>query len=227
VTKLRVMSYNIHSSRDDLRALAAVVRSEAPDVLLVQEAPRRLGWRGRNARLARRWGMIFAAGGCWALGNSAFTTMRIAVPESWCVQFPLTPGRHMRGAVFARCVVGRSRFVVVGTHLSLDAAERASQARLLKEHLARLEEPVLVFGDLNEESGCAGWRTLADGLVDAAEARQMAHVLSFSCTNPRRRIDAIFADPRWEIVDYRVVETPDARLASDHFPLVADLVLPD
>lgn len=227
MTKIRVMSYNIHSSRDDLRALAAVVRSEAPDLLLAQEAPRRFWWRGRNARLARQWGMIFAAGGCWALGNSAFTTLRVGVPESWCVQFPLTPGRHMRGAVFTRCVVGRSRFVAVGTHLSLDAAERAAQARLLRDQIARLDEPVMLCGDLNEDSGGAGWRTLADGLVDAAEARQMAHVLSFSCASPRKRIDGIFADPRFEVVDYRVVDTPQARLASDHFPLVADLVLPD
>ena len=36
--KIRVMSYNIHSSKDDLTALAAVVRGEAPDVVLVQEA---------------------------------------------------------------------------------------------------------------------------------------------------------------------------------------------
>jgi len=39
--KIRVMSYNIHSSKDDLRALASVVRTEAPDLVLVQEAPRR------------------------------------------------------------------------------------------------------------------------------------------------------------------------------------------
>jgi endonuclease/exonuclease/phosphatase family metal-dependent hydrolase len=226
VHKIRVMSYNIHSSRDDRRALAAVVRTEAPDLVLVQEAPRRFRWRARNARIARDWGLLYAGGGLWALGNAAFTNLRISVHDSWCVQFPLTPGRHMRGAVFVRCSVGRSRFVAVGTHLSLDATERAAQALLLKARLAELDEPFVLCGDLNEESGGSGWRTLVDGLTDTADARECGHLHTFSCTDPRRRIDGIFVEPRWEVLDYRVVDTPQARLASDHFPLVADLALP-
>ena len=38
---LRVASYNIHTQRDDTVALAQVVREIAPDVLIVQEGPRR------------------------------------------------------------------------------------------------------------------------------------------------------------------------------------------
>jgi endonuclease/exonuclease/phosphatase family metal-dependent hydrolase len=226
VHKIRVMSYNIHSSKDDLRALAAIVRGEAPDVVLVQEAPRRFRWRAKNARLARQWGMLHAGGGLWALGNSLFTNLRIGVRETWNVQFPLTPGKHMRGAVFARCTVGRSRFVAVGTHLSLDATERVVQAQLLKGYLAELDEPYIVCGDLNEEPGGGGWRTLADGLADAAEVRECGHLFTFSCTSPRRRIDGIFLDPAIEVLDYRLIDTEQARRASDHFPLVADVALP-
>ena len=51
-TKLRVLSYNIHSSKDDLRALATVVREIAPDVMIIQEAPRRFRWRQKCADLA-------------------------------------------------------------------------------------------------------------------------------------------------------------------------------
>jgi endonuclease/exonuclease/phosphatase family metal-dependent hydrolase len=227
VHKIRVMSYNIHSSRDDLRALASVVRGEAPDLVLAQEAPRRFRWRGKNASLARRWGMLHVGGGLWALGNSAFSTLRVGVRETWNVQFPLTPGRHMRGAVFVRCTVGRSRFVAVGTHLSLDATERVAQAQLLKEHLGKLDEPYFVVGDLNEEPGGGAWRTLSDGLVDAAEAKECGNLFTFSCSAPRRRIDGIFVDPRIELVDYRIVDSDQAKAASDHFPLVADLVLPE
>ncbi|GAA0902166.1 endonuclease/exonuclease/phosphatase family protein [Virgisporangium aurantiacum] len=225
--KIRVMSYNIHSSRDDLRALGAVVRAEEPDLLLVQEAPRRFRWRGKNASLARRWGMLQAGVGLWALGNSAFTTLRVGVRETWDVQFPLTPGRHMRGAVFVRCTVGRSRFIAVGTHLSLDATERVSQAQLLKEHLAGLDEPYVVAGDLNEEPGGGGWRTLADGLVDAADAKECGDIFTYSCASPRRRIDGVFVDPRIDVLDYRLIDSDLAKAASDHFPLVVDLALPE
>jgi endonuclease/exonuclease/phosphatase family metal-dependent hydrolase len=226
VHKIRVMSYNIHSSKDDLSALATIVRSEAPDVVLAQEAPRRFRWRAKNARLARQWGMLHAGGGLWALGNSLFTTLRIGVRETWNVQFPLTPGRHMRGAVFARCTVGRSRFIAVGTHLSKYAEERVVQGQLLKGYLAELDEPYLVCGDLNEEPGGGGWRTLADGLTDTAEVRECGHLFTFSCASPRRRIDGIFVDPAIEVLDYRLVESDLAKRASDHFPLIADLALP-
>jgi endonuclease/exonuclease/phosphatase family metal-dependent hydrolase len=224
--KIRVMSYNIHSSKDDLRALAGVVRTEAPDLVLVQEAPRRFRWRAKNAALARQWGMLHAGGGLWALGNSLFTTLRIGVRETWNVQFPLTPGNHMRGAVFARCTVGRSRFIAVGTHLSKYADERVVQGQLLKGYLAELDEPHIVCGDLNEEPGGGGWRTIADGLTDAAEARECGNMFTFSCASPRRRIDGIFVDPAIEVVDYRLVDSDPAKRASDHFPLVADLVVP-
>jgi len=227
VHKIRVMSYNLHSSRDDLGALAAVVRSQAPDVVLAQEAPHRFRWRARSAGLARDWGLLFAGGGGpWSAGNAIFTSLRVNVHDTWNIRFPLVRGRHMRGAVFARCSVGRTRFVVVGTHLSLDPAERASQATLLKEQLAQLEEPVVVGGDLNEESSGAGWGVLLDGLVDPAVARDCHHLPTFSCANPRRRIDGIFVDSRCEVLDYRVVDSPEAMLASDHFPVVADLLLP-
>jgi hypothetical protein len=91
--------------------------------------------------------------------------------------------------------VGRSRFVAVGTHLSKYADERVVQGQLLKGYLAELDEPYVVCGDLNEEPGGGGWRTLADGLTDAAEARECGHLFTFSCASPRRRIDGVFVDP--------------------------------
>jgi endonuclease/exonuclease/phosphatase family metal-dependent hydrolase len=33
-------------------------------------------------------------------------------------------------------------------------------------------------------------------------------------------------DPRCEVVDYRVFDPPEARRASDHFPLLVDVTLP-
>ena len=55
---IRVLSYNIRSMRDDRAALARVIRACAPDLVLVQEAPRFFRWRKRAARLARRTGLV-------------------------------------------------------------------------------------------------------------------------------------------------------------------------
>jgi endonuclease/exonuclease/phosphatase family metal-dependent hydrolase len=224
---LRVLSYNVHMQQDDVVALAGVVRATAPDVVIVQEAPRRLRWRSKCAALARSFDMVVAAGGLPALGNLLLTTLRVQVHETHCLRFPLTPGRHMRGAAFAECSANRARFTVVGSHLSTDPAERPAQAELLKKVMGQAGAPVIFGGDLNENSGGAAWRTLADGLSDAAVMMNREDRLTFSCANPRDRIDALFVDPRITVRAYDVIDTPQTRRASDHFPIVADLDLPD
>lgn len=224
--ELRVVSYNVHALRDDLDALAVVVRKLAPDVLVVQEAPRRFRWRSRSARLAHDFGMVYAAGGLPSLGNLILTNLRVRVHHTWCLQFPLTPGRHLRGAAFARCTVGRVPFAVVGSHLSTDPAERPAQAILLKQAMSDVEIPLVLAADLNDNSGGAAWRTLADGMCDAAARAGRADAFTFPCPAPRDRIDVLFVDPRIVVRAYDVFDSPEVRRASDHFPIVADLTLP-
>jgi endonuclease/exonuclease/phosphatase family metal-dependent hydrolase len=226
MTGLRVVSYNVHSLKDDLGALAAVVRELSPDVLVVQEAPRRFRWRTKCADLARSFDLVVAAGGQPALGNLLLTTLRVRVHQTWCLRYPLTPGRHLRGAAFARCSVEGAPFVVAGSHLSTDPVERPAQATVLKKALADLDAPLVLGADVNENAGGAAWRTLAEGLVDAAENAGAGERFTFSCANPYDRIDALLVDPRIEVRDYRVVDTPPAHRASDHFPIVAELTLP-
>jgi endonuclease/exonuclease/phosphatase family metal-dependent hydrolase len=223
VTRLRVLSYNVHGQRDDPAALVAVVRAAAPDVAILQEAPRRFRWRTKVADLAHRLDLVYAGGGQPSLGNVVLTSLRVRVHEQWCVQYPLVPGRHLRGAVFVRCSVGAVPFVAAGSHFGLDAGERAGQATVLKKVLADLDAPVVLGLDLNEGPGGGAWRTVADGLTDAAASR--AEVPTFPAAQPGHRIDAILVDPRCEVTDFQVLDTPQARAASDHLPLLVDLRL--
>ncbi|MER5608554.1 endonuclease/exonuclease/phosphatase family protein [Micromonospora tulbaghiae] len=223
---LRVLSYNIHSQRDDTAALAEVVRTAAPDVVIVQEGPRRFRWRQKTAALAESFGMVVAAGGLPSLGNVLLTSLRLRVVDTRCQRYPLTPGRHMRGAAYARCRVGGVDVLLAGSHLSTDPAERPAQAAAFKRELAASTLPVVAGADINEGPDGPAWQTLAEGLTDTALAADRADRLTFSCADPRRRIDALFVDPRITVVDYDVVDTPAARRASDHFPVLVDLLLP-
>jgi endonuclease/exonuclease/phosphatase family metal-dependent hydrolase len=145
----------------------------------------------------------------------------------------LTPGRHLRGAVFARCSIGDATFVVGGTHLATDDAERGGQARAFRDAISAITEPVIVAVDVNETSDGTSWTVLRDGLIDAAlgadpvadpvSARPDATAATFPSSAPTRRIDAIFIDPRCAIEAYEVVATPAARAASDHLPIRADV----
>jgi endonuclease/exonuclease/phosphatase family metal-dependent hydrolase len=215
------MSYNVHGLKDDRAALVSLVREHAPDVLVVQEAPRRFRWRHKCAALADDVNMVVAVGGLPALGNLILVNLRVRVHETWCMRYPLTPGRHLRGAAFVRGSVRGGNFTVSGSHLATDPAERPSQAALWKEALAGIEGPVIAAADLNEGPGGGAWRTVEDGLVSSAAGR-----FTFPATLPARLIDGLFVTPDITIDKYEVVESDLARQASDHLPVFADLLLP-
>ncbi|MEV6844530.1 endonuclease/exonuclease/phosphatase family protein [Actinoplanes sp. NPDC051411] len=215
------MSYNVHGLADDRVALVSLIRDLEPDVLIVQEAPRRFRWRHKCAALADDTGLVVAAGGMPALGNLLLVSMRVAVRDTWCTRFPLTPGRHMRGAAFARGTVRGGRFTLSGSHLSTDPAERPSQAAVWKEQLATVEGPLIVAGDLNEGPAGSAWRMVEDGLSTATESGP-----TFPASLPARRIDGIFVSTDIAIQKYEVVDDERALSASDHLPVIADLVLP-
>jgi endonuclease/exonuclease/phosphatase family metal-dependent hydrolase len=218
---LRVISYNVGSLRYDVAAVAEVVRGLDPDIAVIQEAPRRLRWRSRCAELARRCGLVYAAGGQPALGNLVLTSYRVGVGETWCVQFPLTPGRHLRGAVFARCTVGPATFVVAGSHLATDPVERPAQAAVLKRELTAVATPLILGADLNETPDGGSWRLVAAGLCDPGAD---VAAPTYPAARAQRRLDAILTDARVGVRDYQVVDTPLSRRASDHFPVLAELV---
>lgn len=223
---LRVLSYNVHGLRDDRAALTGLVRELAPDVVIVQEAPRRFRWRHKCAALADDFGMVVAAGGLPSLGNLLLVSLRVRVHDTWCLRYPLTPGRHLRGAAFANCSVHGGRFTVSGSHLATDATERPDQAALWKQALSEVDGPLVAGGDLNEGPGGGAWRTVADGLVDAADSAGSTS-LTFPATLPRLRLDGVFVTPDIDVERYEVIDSEPARRASDHLPVVVDLTLPD
>ncbi|MFC3988684.1 endonuclease/exonuclease/phosphatase family protein [Actinoplanes siamensis] len=218
---LRVLSWNVHGLKDDRAALVGLVRELAPDVFILQEAPRRFGWRPRSAALAGECGLVVGAGGLPALGNLMMVSLRVAVGVNWCLRYPLTPGRHLRGAFFAHGRVRGASFTVSGSHLATDPAERPSQAAHWKDELSRLEGPVVVAADLNEGPGGGAWRTVGDGLVTTKDDEP-----TFPASAPSRRIDGLFVSPDVDIERYEIIGTDRARAASDHLPVLADLRLP-
>jgi endonuclease/exonuclease/phosphatase family metal-dependent hydrolase len=224
--RLRVVSYNIKSWYGDTAALHATVAALAPDVLVLQEVLRWSDPRTWRIDLARRFGMARACGGLAGFGNAVLTSAAVTVHGWRAVRYPLTIRDSPRAAVLARCSVGGVQFVAAGSHLSTDSGTRLRQAAILKEALTSAGEPVVAGVDVNETSDGPAWRVIASGLVDAAEATGQAGIPTFPTSHAVRRIDAIFVDPGLPVEGYRVVDTPQTRVASDHFPVLAELALP-
>ena len=198
--------------------MAAVLAELAPDVALLQEAPRLLGWRSACRRLASRSGLVRAAGGAPAAGNLLLVSPRVRVVEAYATRLPRRTGLHRRGVVLGVVELAGARLGVAGTHLDLDPAARLANATRVRDALPGTY-PLVLAADVNEEADGPAWQVLARGLVDAGRDAGP----TFPLSDPRRRIDALLVDHRLDLRDVRV---PRPGPVTDHLPIVADLSWP-
>ncbi|MFE9018297.1 endonuclease/exonuclease/phosphatase family protein [Streptomyces sp. NPDC007808] len=230
---VRVLSYNIRSMRDDIDALAGVITACAPDLVLVQEAPRFFRWRKKLAHLAHACDLVVLTGGATAAGPAILCNLRATVERTRDVLLPLTPGLHRRGFATAVVRFGGARLGVLSCHLSLQKDERHDQGGMLLDHLADLGvEHAVAGGDLNERPGGRTFRRLAEDLQDCWATAPWGGEYTSTPADPRQRIDAIFATKGIEVLGCGVpghlpgVTEADLRAATDHLPVLAALRIP-
>ncbi|MBT2412120.1 endonuclease/exonuclease/phosphatase family protein [Streptomyces sp. ISL-12] len=230
---IRVLSYNIRSMRDDTDALARVIGACAPDLVLLQEAPRFFRWRKKLARLAAASGQVILSGGGTAAGPALLCSLRATVERTEDVLLPLTPGLHRRGLATAVVRFGGARVGVLSCHLSLQKDERYEQSGLLLDRLAALGVPHAVAGgDLNERPDGPAFRRVAKDLQDCWATAPWGDEHTSTPSRPHQRIDALFATPGIEVLACGVprglpgVREDDLRAATDHLPVLAALRIP-
>lgn len=227
---LRVLAYNVRSLRDGRHRAPAVVRACAPDLVLVQEAPRFVRWRARCAALARESGLVVVTGGRTAGGVLLLASVRVGVLHAEDVLLTPSKGLHRRGVAMAVVDVQGRRLVAASIHLGLALAERLRHVDEVEHHLARLADRfdarrVLVAGDVNEPAGGRTWQVLAGRLGDAYARAPWGGRDTFPATAPDRRIDGVLVGPGLTVLRCGVPSVPDAATASDHLPVLADLRL--
>lgn len=226
---VRVASYNIRKSigtdwqRRPSRVLA-VLRALDADVVALQEADRRFGARTSSLppeliagetdyKPVRLAGRPTSLG--WH-GNAILVRRSIEIVDQERLHLPaLEP----RGAVRADLRVDGLTLRVVAMHLGIVGFWRRRQARSLLDRLTAMEVlPTVMLGDLNE------WNN--DGGLFAHFA-ELHHVTdpgpSFHSQWRIASLDRIITSLDLKIEASGVVDTPEARLASDHLPVWADL----
>ncbi|MFE3448061.1 endonuclease/exonuclease/phosphatase family protein [Nonomuraea sp. NPDC059194] len=226
---ITVGTYNVRGMKDDVAALARVIRAMSPDVLCVQEAPRLLCWRRRRMELAESAGLRVAAGG--RLGGVAILLapkVRLLHTESRVLKIFI--GLEIRAVAIAVVEVEGARFAVGSIHLDLDEAARLHHATeavaMIEQVAARFDAAIVLAGDINEQDDKTTWRYIAARLSDCYPLAPRGNGLTFRASRPDRRIDAIFAAQGLQVAWCGGVEADAADLvaATDHLPVVARLV---
>jgi endonuclease/exonuclease/phosphatase family metal-dependent hydrolase len=220
MSTIRVVSYNLKDFTMDRHAAARVVRALDPDVLCLQEVPRRLFASWRVSAFAAECGMFWSGRHRGSGGTTIFTSLRVQVAESRHVRLRVRALQRTRGYAVARVALpGHQPLVAASVHLSLDALERERHAGQILAGVSG-GGPVLLAGDLNEGESGGAWRLFAAPLRLVSPA-----VPTFPARAPRQVLDVVFASPDLVVLPHPAVPLPEADLvaASDHRPTWVDL----
>ena len=240
---LRVMSYNVHSCvGSDLRLnperVLRIIEQWAPDILALQELDigqsrtRGLdqpGFFARNTSMNLHF--VPARGnGDEHYGNAILTRWPSRLLRSGCL-----PRLHdvcePRAAMWVAVDTPLGELHLLNVHLGLQRRERGMQAEALlgPEWLTdpRCGSLAILCGDLNATPGSAVYTNVNQRMNDVQNAFGGAPRATFPALWPLVRIDHVFVSPALRVVNVAVPASLQARLASDHRPIVADVALAD
>jgi endonuclease/exonuclease/phosphatase family metal-dependent hydrolase len=127
-----------------------------------------------------------------------------------------------RGAIRARLDVSGRSVEVLTTHLGLLGLERRQQLDTLEASWTTCDDPEAVrilIGDLNEWNP---WTRQSRRLVESFGS--IPHPRTFPAKWPLFRLDRVCIRPARVEYHVEAIRTPLTRVASDHLPLVAEIV---
>lgn len=228
--RLRLASYNIRKSvgldwqRDPARSIRVINQLEA-DVVALQEVDRRLKprhavldadmiLRETDLRPVPLGGSPVSLG--WH-GNALLVRKDLEVTETALIELP---GIEPRGGVTVSLPTEFGPLTLVGVHLGLRRGCRRLQLARILDHLDPEMRPLsAIMGDFNEWSGRRGTEALGDGFRLVTPGR------SFHAARPLACLDRFALGPGLRLLDSGVERGAEARIASDHLPVWADLLV--
>jgi endonuclease/exonuclease/phosphatase family metal-dependent hydrolase len=231
---IRVLAYNIHHGEGmdellDLDRIAALIREVDPDLVALQEidsVTARTERVDQAQELGRLTGMNALFGSFMPYDGGAYgmaILSRWPIGESTNIRLP--DGEEPRTSLAVTVELPESRRILrfVGIHFYRTAEERLAQATNLGDALGNGDVPTILAGDFNSTPDSEVMAYLSDSWTILEKGEDH---LTFSSLDPVREIDFVIFRPagRFEMLRQVVRDEP---VASDHRPVLVDLVLRD
>jgi endonuclease/exonuclease/phosphatase family metal-dependent hydrolase len=239
---LRVATYNVHGcvgmdrQRSEAR-IAEVIAQLSVDIVALQELDlnrRRSAGVDQTGRIAEQlgWHGHFHPAMRWDdehYGNAVLSRYPLSFRRA--AELPGTAPffcRENRAAIEIDIETNLGAVHIINTHLGLGWRERLLQAQLFTSaewHAAIAgDAPLILLGDFNSLPGSRPYRALTRCLRDVRElVRATRPIRTFPTWFPALAVDHIFVNAALQPLSLTVHRSTVARIASDHFPLVAEL----
>lgn len=232
--RCRVATWNIHScvgsdGRYDVARVVDVLASLEADIIGLQEVDWRRPAEGGGEAfdfIASRLGMASIEGPNLhdhrgRYGNGLLTRFDVRTVQQISLSYT---GREPRGAIDATLTCDGATIRVFVTHLGLKYRERRQQVQTLCEAAAAGNEvcPTVLLGDMNEWISA---RLIRNAFTPSPFSRMVSGP-SFPSRWPCFPLDCILMAPFPLHVRGGVFRSEDARKASDHLPVFADIEWP-
>ena len=242
VLRLRVMTYNVHSCigmdrRSSPARIARMIGKFDPDLVALQELDNgkdRSGYLHQAREIAGMLNMHFIYSPILSNGQDEYgdaLLSRWPLTQVAADVLPRYQGREVRGYLWAELDADPLRIQLLNTHLGLSAAERRLQINALMGEAAvgqaLTRGPTILMGDFNATGLGYVWKTVTQQLGDVQQlAASWRPRNTWFSTHPTLRLDHIFVSPETRVEAVHRPTGTDFQMASDHLPLVADLVIP-
>lgn len=235
---VRVLAYNIahgkgRDGRVDLARTAKVIESANPHIVCLQELDRHWGARSSDLDQAQELSRLLSMQVVYGAsvtkqrrgsrigeyGNAVLSRLPILTSDQH--RLPSTRGSEPRSALRVLIELDGGTLWVVNTHLSHDnIGDRKAQAGAVRALITDEMGPSVIAGDLNADNDAVELAALAD-LRDVWTECGVGEGCTHPAHRPNKRLDHILCSGAVRPAASRVLTSN----ASDHLPLVADLLI--
>ncbi|TKT92925.1 endonuclease/exonuclease/phosphatase family protein [Dyadobacter frigoris] len=236
---LRIMSYNIHhcnppesaGGRIDVEAIAKVINNAKPDFVALQEVDINTERSGKGLNQAKQiadlTGMKFYfskaidhQGGDYGVA----VLSKFPIVDSARFSLPINRDlvEEMRTiAAITVMLPSKQKIIFASTHLGLTERNRLLQAETIIKYFGEEKLPMILAGDFNAEPGSKVINYF-DKYFSRTCAESCQHTIPVD--KPEKTIDFIMSKPSgiFKVLSHKVI---DEKYASDHLPVLAELML--